>query len=170
MRYVALVRGINVGGHHKLPMADLRRLLEDLGHEDVETLGASGNALLTAKGGAAEVNAAIEAALAERMGKPIPVVLRSRPQWRKVLDADPFPQRPTKDQRLAVTFLREPLKAPLPEVPGIEVVHRTPGEVFAVWTLQKGRPPAFTKHEAALGVPTTTRFWSVVREIGERLV
>jgi len=42
-KYVAFLRGINVGGHHKVPMADLRKELEKLGFENVMTLLNSGN-------------------------------------------------------------------------------------------------------------------------------
>ena len=44
-RYVAFLRGINVGGHHKIPMADLRRALEELGFRKVVTLLNSGNVI-----------------------------------------------------------------------------------------------------------------------------
>ena len=48
-RHIALLRGINVGGHRKVPMADLRAALEDAGFEDVKTYVQSGNVALTAK-------------------------------------------------------------------------------------------------------------------------
>ena len=48
-RYVALLRGINVGGNKKVPMAQLRELLEGLGYTDVATLLQSGNAVFTSK-------------------------------------------------------------------------------------------------------------------------
>jgi uncharacterized protein (DUF1697 family) len=61
--YLVLLRGINVGGKNKVPMAELRKLVEDLGFENVSTYIASGNVLLDSKLGAANVAERIEAAL-----------------------------------------------------------------------------------------------------------
>jgi uncharacterized protein (DUF1697 family) len=62
-RYLVLLRGINVGGKNPVPMARLRKLLEDLGYSDVSTYIASGNALLSSDRPAAEIKATIEDAL-----------------------------------------------------------------------------------------------------------
>ena len=61
--YLVLLRGINVGGKNKVPMAELRTVLEGLGFENVSTYIASGNVFLDSKLGAAKVAAKIEAAL-----------------------------------------------------------------------------------------------------------
>ena len=61
--YLVLLRGINVGGKNKVPMADLRRLLEELGYRDVSTYIASGNVLLRSERPAADIKQRIEAAL-----------------------------------------------------------------------------------------------------------
>jgi uncharacterized protein (DUF1697 family) len=61
--YLVLLRGINVGGKNKVPMAELRRLLEDLGYTDVATYIASGNVVLRSDRPAAEIKARIEEAL-----------------------------------------------------------------------------------------------------------
>ena len=67
---VALLRAVNVGGTGRVPMADLRVLLGDLGYREVATYIQSGNVVLTAPAGLsdADLAAAIEAAIAERMG------------------------------------------------------------------------------------------------------
>ncbi len=62
-RYLVLLRGINVGGRNKVPMAELRQVLEDLGFSDVATYIASGNAVLRSDRPAPEIKAAIEDAL-----------------------------------------------------------------------------------------------------------
>ena len=62
-RYLVLLRGINVGGKNKVPMAPLRHLLADLGYADVSTYIASGNVLLSSDQAAAEVKQQIEDAL-----------------------------------------------------------------------------------------------------------
>lgn len=61
--YLVLLRGINVGGKNKVPMAPLRALLEDLGYSDVSTYIASGNVILSSDDPAAEIKREIEEAL-----------------------------------------------------------------------------------------------------------
>lgn len=71
MRYIALLRGVNVGGKNKVPMAELRRAFEDAGHENVRTCLNSGNVAFSCDG---SVDAAqIEAMLAARFGFDVPV-------------------------------------------------------------------------------------------------
>ena len=64
--YLVLLRGINVGGKNKVPMAPLRELLEELGYRDVSTYIASGNVILRSDRSAAEIKREIEAALPKR--------------------------------------------------------------------------------------------------------
>lgn len=91
--HLALVRGINVGGHHKVPMADLRSLIGALGHADVQTYLQSGNAVFTA-GGAdpPEVLAqALEAAAEDTFGFRPVVVVRTAWEWCTSVSDDPYP-------------------------------------------------------------------------------
>lgn len=90
-RYVAFLRGINVGGHRRLPMADLRDLLTGLGYTGTATYVQSGNAVLDAgtdDDGA--VAAAISAAIRERFGLEVPTVVRSAERMRAVVAANPL--------------------------------------------------------------------------------
>src|SRR5207344_462046 len=65
-RYVALLRGINVGGKNSVPMGRLREVLEELGFTDVATYIASGNVIFDSKLGAAEIGALIEGVLPQK--------------------------------------------------------------------------------------------------------
>lgn len=77
-RRIALLRGINVGGHRKLPMADLRALLADVGLTDVATYIQSGNAVFSAGPPSdAEVEALIADSIGVRFGFKVPVCVRS---------------------------------------------------------------------------------------------
>ncbi|WTW93717.1 DUF1697 domain-containing protein [Streptomycetaceae bacterium NBC_01309] len=90
-RYIALLRGINVGGHNKVPMAELRELLADIGYADAKTLLQSGNAVFTAPTTpTAEVAKAIEAALAAKYGTDIAVMVRTAEEIRAVAAANPL--------------------------------------------------------------------------------
>src|SRR3546814_4374120 len=84
-RYVALLRGINVGGRNKVPMADLRAALEDDGLQSVRTYIQSGNVLFESDEPQASLEDRIEAALEGRFGFPILVVVRSHRQLRAVV-------------------------------------------------------------------------------------
>lgn len=89
-RWVALLRGVNVGGV-KVTSADLKAALEGAGMGSVRTVLASGNALLDAPGSEAEVVERVMAALQERFGRAIPVLVRSQPQANADIEACPFP-------------------------------------------------------------------------------
>jgi uncharacterized protein (DUF1697 family) len=91
--HLALLRGINVGGHHTVPMADLRSVIGALGHADVRTYIQSGNAVFTAaRADPPEMLAqALEAALEEAFGFRPVVVVRTAPGWLASVAADPYP-------------------------------------------------------------------------------
>jgi len=90
-KYIALLRAVNVGGTGKLPMADLKYICEDAGFARVETYIASGNVVFESKAAPSKVKSELEARLFEYAGKPIAVVVRTAPEMRAVLDANPFP-------------------------------------------------------------------------------
>ena len=92
-RYAVLLRGVNVGGHGRLAMADFRAAIEAAGFTDVATYLNSGNATLTAPGrtSPAAVAKAIAAELGKVADKPPGVLVRSHPQLAKVAAGNPYP-------------------------------------------------------------------------------
>ena len=108
-RYVALLRGINVGKAKRISMADLRRLLEDLGHTDVATILMSGNAVFTSSSRSAPTLAReIEGAIAEGLSMEVKVFVRPVSALRKVVDGVPWPDLARRDpSRLAISFFDE---------------------------------------------------------------
>lgn len=89
--YVALLRGINVGGHNRVAMADLRRLLEQLGHADVRTYIQSGNAVFT--GDRRDTDALgrdLRAAMSDELGVSPTVIVRTAEELAAVADANPY--------------------------------------------------------------------------------
>ena len=170
--YVALLRGINVGGH-KVTMEQLRGLFGELGLARVRSYIQTGNVFFeNDEADRAELRSMIERHLAENLGYAVPACLRTVEELEQVLALDPFQRiEVTPDTRLAVTFLAEPAAERLP-VPYLtpdgayEVVEMTPSEAFVVWRLQNGRPGRSYGHlEKQLGVPTTTRFWHTTAKI-----
>ncbi|MFM9372562.1 DUF1697 domain-containing protein [Streptomyces sp. Da 82-17] len=109
--YAALLRGINVGGHKKVPMAELRTLLTDLGFGDVRTHLQSGNAVFSSDHGDEESLAAdISAALASHFGFDVDVLVRDGAYLRAVADACPFPADSLEPKQLHVTYFSEPVR------------------------------------------------------------
>jgi uncharacterized protein (DUF1697 family) len=93
--HVALLRGINVGGRNKVPMADLREVVASLGHTGVTTYIQSGNVLFsTAETDTAKLAASLEAAIGERFGIWASVVVLSRDELAEMLASNPYPDEP----------------------------------------------------------------------------
>jgi uncharacterized protein (DUF1697 family) len=102
-RRVALLRGINVGTAKRVSMADLRRLFEDLGYDDVRTLLNSGNIVFTIRKGASRDHAArVQKAIADRLGIQSRVVVLTRREIADALAANPFTSVADNPSRLLV--------------------------------------------------------------------
>lgn len=120
--YVALLRGVNVGGV-KLPMGELRDLCESLGFENVRTYIASGNVLFETHASESAVKGKLEKALAEHMGRPIGVMVRTAAELAGVVADNPFPDRPAN--KTVAIFLDKPP----PDAAAEQVRNRTNEEV-----------------------------------------
>ena len=110
--YVALLRGINVGGKNLIKMPALKECFESAGFEDVTTYIQSGNVLFRASGSAADLTERIEKMLSKAFDYQATVVVRSRTQMRATIDKAPrgFGTEP-KRYLCDVAFLKEPLTA-----------------------------------------------------------
>jgi uncharacterized protein (DUF1697 family) len=168
-KYVALLRGINVGGAKKVKMEDLRRLVVGLGHEDVQTYLQSGNVVFgSARADLAHVAAGLEKAIADHLGLTVTVLLRTHADLAKVLISNPYLDRDADLTKLAVTFLRDhpdPTHAagmPIPkgETAVFTVIGR---EIYLHCPEGYGRTKLSNAYiEKKLGLPATTRNWRSV--------
>jgi uncharacterized protein (DUF1697 family) len=103
--YVALLRGINVGGKRSLPMAKVREAFEGAGARSVETYIQSGNVVFThAQRSSAKLCTELATALVEPAGFAVPVVLRSATEWSGAIAATPY----LDPEILHCAFLPEP--------------------------------------------------------------
>lgn len=106
-RYVALLRGINVGGRNKVAMADLRQVAVSLGHTEVATYIQSGNMVFTSPDTSVSGLAdALEEAIAARLGVQPAAVVLSRAELVQVMRDNPFPDE-TAPKCLHAVFRRE---------------------------------------------------------------
>lgn len=91
-RYVAFLRGVNLGARRRVKGEDLRRCFEEVGFEEVETFRASGNVIFTSPKREAEgkLVTRIEAGLGERLGFEVTVFLRTCEEVAEVAARQPF--------------------------------------------------------------------------------
>jgi uncharacterized protein (DUF1697 family) len=168
-RWVALLRGINVGKARQLDMPRLRESLAGRGYGDVRTHLRSGNVLLDSPLPERQLAAALTTAIADDFGMDVPIVLRTGAELAAVLARDPLGSVATDPSRYSVTFLPErpdpECAAALPPAEAGEYV--VDGRELYLW-LPDGmaRSPMGTwKWDRLLGVPGTNRNWNTVAKL-----
>ncbi|MER7457549.1 DUF1697 domain-containing protein [Micromonospora sp. NPDC126480] len=172
-RWVALLRGVNVGGV-RVGMADLRRVVAGLGHEDVKTYLQSGNVVFGSGTRDADALArGIETALAE-LGAAVPVLVRSGREMAALAGGNPYAAGEDDPTKLHVTFLATapavPAVAGLTVPGGENVAFTVTGrEVFLHYPDGGYGRSKFTNNylEKRLGVVATTRNWRSVRALAD---
>lgn len=172
--FIALLRGINVGGHNKIAMAELRALCGELGWQSVQSYILSGNLLFEAEGPAARLEAELEQAIASRLGLTIAVIVRAAADWPAYVRGNPFPDASKSEPNLVMLALA---KAPPLEGALAGLRERaTNGERIeqagdALW-VHYGGGVARSKLSPALfdrlvGSPVTARNWRTVLKLAE---
>jgi uncharacterized protein (DUF1697 family) len=177
VKYAALLRGINVGGNKKVPMAELRAMTAKLGFDDPQTLLQSGNLVFSAKSQPmAKLEALLEAATKKHIGVECSYLLRSADEWEQIVAANPFNAEAKADpSHLAVTFCREAptaaaLKALRSEVRGKEDFEAVGRELYAWYPDGMGTSKlAVALSKNKLGTICTARNWNTVMKIGALL-
>lgn len=172
--FVVLLRGINVGGHNRVPMAELREALSEAGFSDVSTYIASGNVILDSDDRTEQqVVDEVEAVVADRFGLSIPIVARSVGEWPSILDANPFTDAESAPKTLQVSLCD---RAPDPEAVAafdddayqpdrIGIVGR---ELYLWYPDGSGRSKLTgAVLERQLDVTTTARNWSTMLKLAE---
>jgi uncharacterized protein (DUF1697 family) len=172
--HVALLRGINVGGHKPVAMADLRALVARLGFADVRSVLQSGNLVFR---GAGAGGAGLERMLAEaartHLGLEADFFVRTAREWRAIVRRNPFPAVGARDPaHLLVMVLRDAppaaaLRALHAAITGAEVVRARGRELYVVYPDGIGRS-RFTGAlvERTLGTRGTARNWNTVLRLG----
>jgi uncharacterized protein (DUF1697 family) len=171
-RWVALLRGINVSGHNKVPMAALRALCTRLGFGEVQSYIQSGNLVFDADLTALKIEVTLEAAIAEQFGINISVIVRRGSQWRTTMAGNPFLDACVESpNRVMLCQSKRPPNADAAEVLRARA---TEGEHIvlvgdAVWihyangVADSRLSPAL--FDRATGSPVTARNWNTVQRI-----
>jgi uncharacterized protein (DUF1697 family) len=106
-QFIALLRGINVGGRGIIPMAELRAMIEGLGFANVRTLLQSGNVVFEGAGKADALERRLESESEKRFGNHVDYLTRSPAEWRAAIEANPFPTAAKSDPaHVVVMFLK----------------------------------------------------------------
>ena len=115
-RYIILLRGINVSGKNKLPMAELREILNELGFQNVQTYIQSGNIILDSEETKEVTCQKIKEGITAEFGYDVPVLARTPEEWKNTLENYPFSQE--NEKIVAFTFLDRITKESVIEVKG----------------------------------------------------
>ena len=170
MNYIALLRGINVGGKNLIPMEKLKLLFKDLGFENIRTYIQSGNVLFESPEKKESVLIKkLESSLQKILDNEVAVFIRKREDFETIRSLNPFGKIDTApDAKFYVSFLQEPLRrkpalpivSPKKDVEIIEIKNR---EIFSLTAEINGRfgfPNNFVESE--FDIPATTRNWNTV--------
>jgi uncharacterized protein (DUF1697 family) len=171
--WVALLRGINLGARNKVPMAELRSLMADVGAEDVKTYVQSGNVVFRSAVARDELVQRIEEEIRARFGIDVDVVLCTKAELTRVVAGNPFAADEAEPTRLHVTFLAQaPDRGRIAELKGEEFApdrfHVTRAAVYLHTPAGYGRTKLSNAYfERKLGVRATTRNWRTVTTLAE---
>ena len=173
---ISLLRGVNVGGHRKLKMDELRAVYESLGCGNVKTYVQSGNVIFTIRDrDVATIRQRIEKAIERKFGFHADVIVRTASEMRDVIARNPFATREDiESNKLLVSFLAaEPSEAIRQRVEAIAAPHpeevRIGGrELYIYFTNGMARPklPA-AQVDRTLGMASTGRNWNTVMKLLE---
>ena len=173
-RYVALLRGINVGTAKQVGMADLKNLVVGLGYVDVKTHLRSGNVVLTADHtSAAKLAAQLTKAIEEQFSMTVGVVVRTRDELAAVVEANPLGEVATDPSRSVVAFLSGPPDpAALAALLAVDVAPEqivADGPELYLWCPNGQADGAATRAltKARLKVTVTARNWRTVTKLLE---
>lgn len=178
MRFIAILRGINVGTGRKVPMADLNKLCELLGLQQVQSYIQSGNLVfeLAQPEPISELEIRLQKAFSEAFGFEIPVLIRTSEEWSNSIAQNPFMNEENMDiDRLHLTCLKE---MPSPELlekiktfqylpDRYEIIGR---DVFIFCAAGYGTSKLVnTFFESKLKTSATTRNWKTVMQLNEMI-
>ena len=169
--FIALFRGINVGGKNILPMRNLTELLEGLGLSRVKTYIQSGNVVFQSENkNTADLSHQISTAIGKGYGFTPQVLLLEMKELQQAIASNPFPQGENEPKTLHLFFLESPPKNPdvetLENLKAHSEQFMLANNVFYLYAPDGfGRSKLATKVEKALGVGATARNWRTVSKI-----
>jgi uncharacterized protein (DUF1697 family) len=169
--FIALYRGINVGGRNLVKMPSLLAMHAALGHQNAKSYVQSGNVVFRAHGSAASIARDTAAAFAEQFGHAVKLMVRSADQWDQLVAGNPFAKPAAKDPRKVHAGIcdgsadQRQLAALLAKTCGPERFVVMRGIVYLHAPDGLGRSKFAAGMERAAGVPMTLRNWRTVEAL-----
>ncbi|MGO4107038.1 DUF1697 domain-containing protein [Paenibacillus sp. YAF4_2] len=174
--YIALLRGINVGGKNKIKMADLREALVSIGLSDVQTYIQSGNILFTSEEDEAALRQRIEQQIEKVFGLSIRVIMRTADEMRTIASSCPFTEKQMADaaasaqgEYLYVSMMHEePTVEQIEKLRSFESEEETfesAGRNLYLLFNQSVRNSKLAVKADKLGGHTTVRNWNTVNKL-----
>lgn len=171
--YIALIRAINVGGHRKIKMKDLRKMFMSMGFENVKTYIQSGNVVFSSpETDSAKLAGNIESEILNHFGHDVDAIIRTPEHFKVLTESNPFRKELAPPFMLYVTFFKKSIpKARQQEFitisNDIEEYKFTNGELFSLINKKSGQKELFSNNyvEKIAGVSGTTRNWNSVMKI-----
>ncbi|WP_040205370.1 DUF1697 domain-containing protein [Neobacillus jeddahensis] len=170
--YIALLRGINVGGYNKMKMAELKSLLTSLGLQKVKTYIQSGNVLFESERAPNELIQLLEKEIKSTFGFPVPVILRSVEEYEQIVGNCPYGTDSLDEgESVQIAFL-----ADQPSEEGSAYLHSYPSELDECRVVGKEvylhfrqsiRDSKLATQLPKLGVPATVRNWKTVIKLAD---
>ncbi|WP_397540090.1 DUF1697 domain-containing protein [Rummeliibacillus pycnus] len=170
--YIALLRGINVGGHNIVKMQDLRSTLENLGLDQVKTYIQSGNIIFQSDENMDRLQNQIEQEINNRFGFFVPVILRTELEWEALINNCPYPQNSlVEGESVHVALLeKEPTKESVNYLLEFKSENEEcfiQGKEVYLFLRQSFRNAKIPIHIQKLGVPITIRNWKTIMKLSE---
>lgn len=171
---IALLRGINVAGRNRIPMAELRALCADIGWREVRTYIQSGNVVYAADRGPDDHERELTAAIARRFGLEVPVIVRTAEAWARYTASNPYPKASRIEPNLVMLTVCGASPAEdaedhlLSRAADGERIARIGDALWIHYAGGSGRSklsPAVL--DRAVGSPVTTRNWRTVLKLAE---
>lgn len=173
---IALLKAINVGGHSKIKMAELRSMAEELGLRDVRTHLASGNLLFGTDAPAADLEPVLETAIEERFGFRPDVFVRDEAEWTEIASARPFgdPDELVGSRLMVLVFRQSPAPGAAAALSELVGPHErgavTPHAMYVYYENGISRSKlTLAKLERAWGCSGTSRNWNSASTIAAKL-
>ncbi|MDN3017367.1 DUF1697 domain-containing protein [Paenibacillus sp. BSR1-1] len=168
--YIALLRGINVGGHNKIKMADLKSLLEDMGLHKVKTYIQSGNVLFESDEETERLSEQLEKGIEKTFGFPVPVILRTVEEYERIIHHCPYSTENLKEgESVQIAFLRgKPAQGGIDHLQNFESEKdecKVIGKEVYLFFRQSIRDSKLATQLPKLGVPATVRNWNTVMKL-----
>jgi uncharacterized protein (DUF1697 family) len=170
--YIALLRGINVGGNHKIKMIELKSMLEEMGLSRVQTYIQSGNVLLESAEQEGILQTKLEDEIKRVFGFPVAVMLRTSEELKRIIKDCPFPADSLlAGESIHVNFMKEPpLQKEIDRLPDVsnEIdTFRILGREIYLFFRQRMSDSKLPNKLQKLGLPTTSRNWNTVTKLAE---